>query len=143
MAKKKNQRVREVMTPEPTTIHADAMVLEAARVMREDNIGALIVTNSDGIHGVLTDRDIVVRAIAAGRDPSGTRVVDICSRDITSVQPEAAVSDAIRVMREKAVRRLPVVDSGQPIGIISLGDLAIERDRDSVLGEISAAPANR
>jgi CBS domain-containing protein len=143
MAKKKNQRIRDVMTPEPTTIHGSAMVVEAARVMREADIGVVIVTDNGAVHGLLTDRDIVVRAIAEGRDPAGTRVADVCSHEITHVQPNDAVDEATRIMREKAVRRLPVVEDGRPVGIVTLGDLAIERDRDSVLGEISAAPANR
>ena len=143
MAKKKNPRVREVMTPDPVTVEATTPVSEAAQAMRDADIGAVIVMSDDSVAGILTDRDIVVRGIAEGLDPRQTRTLDICSRELTQVQPEDSVSEAIRVMREKTVRRLPVVDGRRPVGIISLGDLAVEQQRDSVLGEISAASANR
>jgi len=90
--------------------------------------------------GILTDRDVVVRVVAEGRDPRATRLADVCSRELTTVSPDDNVDDAIAVMRDKAIRRVPVVDRGRPIGIVALGDLA---PRGTTLGEISAAPPNQ
>jgi CBS domain-containing protein len=102
-----------------------------------------VVQDGDSTVGILTDRDITLRAIADGRDPSRTRVGEICTSDPTTLNPEDGVGDAIELMREKDVRRLPVVDGGgAPVGILSIGDLAIERDRESVLADISAAAPN-
>jgi CBS domain-containing protein len=110
--------------------------------MREHDIGDVVVLEDRRLGGILTDRDIVVRALAEGRDPEKTKVGDICSRDLTTVSPTDSVGYAVRLMRAKAIRRLPVVEEGQVVGIVSLGDMAIEKDRRSVLGEISAAPPN-
>jgi CBS domain-containing protein len=83
-----------------------------------------------------------VRAVADGIDPDECRVGDICSGGVTAVTPDQPVEEAIRIVREQAVRRVPVVENGTPVGILSIGDLAIERDEHSALAEISAAPAN-
>jgi CBS domain-containing protein len=137
------QKIRDVMTGNPATMPASAGVAEAARTMRDRDIGDVIVLQDDRVCGIVTDRDIVVRGIAQGRDPAQTKLADICSRDLTTVAPGDDVGDAVRLMKEKAVRRLPVVDDGRPVGIVSIGDLAAEQDRRSALGQISAAPANR
>jgi CBS domain-containing protein len=130
------------MTPHPTTAPASMLLVEAARAMRDAGIGDVIVVEGEEVRGVLTDRDIVVRAIAEGRDPVQTRVGEIMSRELTSVAPDDEVEAAIKLMREKAIRRLPVLERGRPIGVLSLGDLAVARDPASVLGTISAAPPN-
>jgi CBS domain-containing protein len=135
--------VQDVMTPNPVTLSAAVPVSEAARAMRDANIGSVIVRDGQELYGVLTDRDIVVRGVAEERDLEATRVADICSREITTVGARDSVHEAVTVMRERAVRRLPVVENGHTVGILSLGDLAVERDRHSALGEISAAPPNR
>jgi CBS domain-containing protein len=137
------QSIREVMTAEPISISVVASVAEAARAMRDANIGDVIVLKDSRICGILTDRDIVVRGVAEGRDLSATTVGDICSQDLTSVSPTDEVEQAVRLMRDKAVRRLPVMEDGKAVGIVSIGDLAIERDPHSALGKISAAPPNR
>ncbi len=132
-----------MMTPTPRTVPAGGSLIDAARVMRDADVGAVIVLKSgEETAGILTDRDIVVRALAEQRDPTSTRVEEICSEDLTTLSPTDSVEDAIRLMREKAVRRLPVVENGHPVGIVSIGDLAIERDPDSALADISAAPSN-
>jgi CBS domain-containing protein len=140
---KPSQSVRSVMTVNPIGVEASAPAVDAARMMRDRHIGAVVVREGDQFRGLLTDRDIVVRAIAEGRDPAATRVSEICSREIATVRPEDSVDEAIRVMRQKTVRRLPVLEDGRAVGIVSLGDLAVERDRRSVLGEISGAPPNQ
>jgi CBS domain-containing protein len=138
-----DQYVRDVMTPNPSAVTAGASVMEAARLMREKDIGDVVVLEDKRLYGILTDRDIVVRALAKGADPATTKVADVCSRDLTTVTPTTSVAQAIQVMRGKAIRRLPVVEEGgRIVGILTIGDLAVERDRRSALGEISAAPPN-
>ena len=138
-----HQIVREVMTPNPRTIGGTSTVIEAARVMRDHDIGDVLVLDGSRLAGILTDRDLVVRGIAAECDPAMTRAGDICSRIITTVRPETGVGEAVRLMREHAIRRLPVVDEdGSVVGIVSLGDLAIDIDKPSVLAQISEAPPN-
>jgi len=135
--------LRDVMTPMPCTVPGSVSVTYAARAMRENDIGAVVVVDEERLFGILTDRDIVVRVLAEEMDPATTTVADICSRDLTTVRPTDSVGSAVRLMREKALRRLPVVeDNGDVVGIVSLGDLAVERDRRSALGDISAAPPN-
>lgn len=136
------QNIRDVMTSDPRTVKSNDTVIDAARAMREEDFGAAIVLDNGSIRGLLTDRDIVVRAVAEGRDPSQTKVGDIASEDVTTLTADQGVGDAVRLMRDKHVRRLPVVEGGKPVGIVSLGDLAVERDPDSVLADISAAPPN-
>jgi CBS domain-containing protein len=136
------QSIREVMTSDPRTVRPDATLQDAAREMSSGDIGAVLVEDDGNVAGILTDRDIVVRAIAEGRDPSSTKVADVASRDVKTLTPDSSVEDAIRIVREQNVRRIPVVQDGRPAGIVSIGDLAIERDTDSALADISSEPAN-
>jgi CBS domain-containing protein len=135
--------VVDVMTSQPTALDAAASIPEAARAMRDGNIGDVLVTQDGRLVGILTDRDVVVRVLAEDRDPVNTTLGDVCSRDLTTLNPSDAIETAVTRMRESAVRRLPVVEEGRPVGILALGDLAVERDPESVLGEISAAPPTR
>jgi len=138
-----NQSIRDVMTPNPCAISPTTSVLEAAQIMRGNDIGDVIVLEDDRLFGILTDRDIVVRALAEGADPETTPVGGICSRELTTIEPSASVGEAVRRMRDRAIRRLTVVDKdGFGMGIVSIGDVAVERDRRSALGDISAAPPN-
>jgi CBS domain-containing protein len=138
-----NDNIRDIMTPSPHTIQASESVMGAAQIMRKSDIGDVIVVEGKRLFGILTDRDIVVRVLAEGRDPEATPVSDICSRELTTVRPTDSVGSVVRVMRDKAIRRLPVVEeTGEVIGIVSLGDVAVERDRHSALADISAAPPN-
>ncbi|HTK88884.1 MAG TPA: CBS domain-containing protein [Verrucomicrobiae bacterium] len=129
------------MTPDPVTVPSTTPLEQAARQMRDAGIGNVIVLEGEQVAGILTDRDIVVRAVAEGRD-SRTPVGDVTSRDLTTIAPDATLEDAVELMRERSIRRLPVVEAGRAVGIVSLGDLALERDPDSALGDISAAPPN-
>ena len=138
-----HDNIRDVMSSRPKTLDADQTVVAAAQLMRGADIGdVLVVKSDDRLHGILTDRDIVVRVLAEGLDPNQTRVGDICSRVLTTVSPDDGVSHAVRVMREKAIRRLPVEAGGRVIGMLTIGDIAVERDVGSVLADISAAPPN-
>jgi CBS domain-containing protein len=136
------QQIRELMPPNPVSLLGTASVREAARAMRDADIGDGIVIENNQIGGIVTDRDIVVRAVAEARDPATTTLADLCSHPLVTVTPTDSVEHAVQLMRNKAIRRLPVVDGGQAVGIVSLGDLAVERDPGSALGDISTAPPN-
>lgn len=136
------QSIREVMTADPVTLPATTTLTDAARRMRDDAIGDVLVGDGKELRGVVTDRDIVVRAVAEGRDTTSTTLGEVCSADVVTVAPSDAVEDAVRLMSERAVRRLPVVENGQAVGILAMGDLAIERDPHTALADISAAAPN-
>jgi CBS domain-containing protein len=131
------------MTFKITSLPMSASVREAARAMRDANIGDVLVVKHGNLCGIVTDRDLVVRAIAEGREPASTTLADICSEELATVSPTDSIDHAVQLMRQQALRRLPVVENGHAIGIVSLGDLAQDRDPQSALGEISAAPPNR
>jgi CBS domain-containing protein len=138
-----DQIIRDLMTPNLCAIPRSASLQDAAQLMRKNDIGNVIVLENDRLFGILTDRDIVVRGLAEKSDPGTVPVGEICSRDLTTIEPTASVEQAVRLMREKALRRLPVVDeSGDVVGIVSIGDVAVERDPRSALADISAAPPN-
>jgi len=137
------QRIKEVMTPDPVTVEANAPIAEAAKAMREGDIGTVIVLDGGKVSGLVTDRDIVVRGIAEGADPRSTPVRKVCSSNPLTLSPSDDVDKAVKVMREKSVRRLPVVEGSRPVGIVSIGDLAIDKDPKSALADISAAPPNK
>lgn len=143
MARHTTQTIHDVMTLKLTTLPMSASVLDAARAMRDANIGDVLVVNNGTLCGIVTDRDMVIRAIAEGREPASTPLANICSQEISTVSPTDSVDHAIQLMRQKALRRLPVVENGHAVGMVSLGDLAQNRDPRSALGEISAAPPNR
>ena len=137
------ERVADVMTATVETVLPDQSLADAAGVMREQDVGAVVVTDaSGGVRGVVTDRDVAVRAVAERKGPE-TRIEEVLSGEIVTAAPDDTVADAVRLMRRHAVRRLPVVVDGKPVGIVSLGDLAVERDPDSALADISMAAPNR
>lgn len=135
--------VSEVMTVAPATVEAGAPVREAARAMREGDVGAIVVLDGGDLYGIVTDRDVAIRLVAEDRDPATTTIGDIASRDPTAIESDRPEEDAVALMRERALRRLPVVEGGQPVGILTLGDLSVERDPDSALADISASDPNR
>ena len=136
------QQIRELMTPNPVVLPGTASVHEAARAMRDADIGDVIVIENNQVCGIVTDRDIVVRTVAEARDPATTTLADICSHLLLVVSPTDSVEKAVQLMGTHAIRRLPVVEGGQPVGMVSLGALAVERDPSSALGDISTTPPN-
>jgi CBS domain-containing protein len=136
------QKVSELMTSAPVTLNSGQTVADAARAMREAGIGDVLVLNDGQLIGLVTDRDIVVRVVADGRDPGNTSVSEVCSPDLVTVRPDDDADTAVRRMRERSVRRVPVVDNGRPVGVLSIGDMAIERDERSALADISAEAPN-
>jgi CBS domain-containing protein len=135
------QTVRDLMTADPATIESGQRIQDAATLMREVDAGAVVVTEDGRVVGIVTDRDIVVRAGADGKGPD-TPVREACSADLETVAPDYSLDQAVQLMRQRAVRRLPVVEGGRAVGILSLGDLAIEKDSGSALADISAAEGN-
>lgn len=138
----KSEQVRDLMTADPIVLDVHATVAEAARCMRDRDVGDVLVKSDGKLCGIVTDRDLVVRCLAADGDPRGQSLGDLCTQELLTLPPEAEVEEAMQLMQDNAVRRIPIVDGDAPIGIVSLGDLAIARDRRSCLGEISAAPPN-
>ena len=135
--------VREVMSAAPETVTPDASLADAAKVMDRADIGdVLIVDGTDQLCGIVTDRDIAIRAVAEGRDPNTTTVEKIMTPTVETISSSAMVREAIETMRRHDIRRLPVVDGGSPIGVVSLGDLAMSPGSQSVLADLSTAPPN-
>jgi CBS domain-containing protein len=134
--------LRDVMTPNPTICRADTTARDAAALMRDQDIGDVLVQDDGGQLGIVTDRDIVTRAVAAGRDLDDVRLGEICTTNVRTVSVDTPVDEVIRVMSDASVRRIPVCEGDRPVGIVALGDLARDRDPSSLLGDISAAPPN-
>ena len=131
------------MTKNPLSLPETASLAQAARAMRDSHIGVVLVNDSsDKLAGLVTDRDIVVRAIADGQDPNHIPLSRILSKAEHKLSPDATIDSAIKMMSQANIRRIPVVEDGRCVGIISLGDLAVARDPNSALGQISSAPSN-
>jgi len=135
-------KVREVMTENPVMLEMKDTLVEAARKMRDEDIGDVLVMKDGKLCGIVTDRDITVRATANGKDPNQVTLGDICSQELVTISADRPVSEAVSLMRNKTLRRLPVVEGDKPVGIVSIGDLAVELDERSVLASISAAEPN-
>jgi CBS domain-containing protein len=142
-AKRRSPQVRDVMNTGVVSVQLHDMLADAARAMRENNIGDVVVQNSDQLFGIITDRDIVVRGIAEGFRAGITEVKDIASKHVVSIAPDDYVGDAMQIMKDKAIRRLPVVENGEVIGVISLGDAVLQEEPETAAADISAAPPNR
>ena len=118
--------VREAMTQTPRSIGASASVVEAARLMREQHIGSLPVTEHERLVGMITDRDITTRVVAESAVPESTSVGDVYSRDLISVEPDNDLDEALKLMVRHQVRRLPVVESGRLVGMVAQADIALK-----------------
>src|SRR5512134_3802292 len=110
------QQIREIMTPNPVALPGTASMHEAARAMRDADIGDVLVIEHNQVCGMVTDRDIVIRLVAEARDPATTLLTDLCSHAVVTVRPTDSLEEAVRLMRTHAIRRLPVVDGGQAVG---------------------------
>lgn len=137
------QHVRDIMTSRLVTVEPQTSVTAVAQKMRDEDIGMVLVTEGDELRGLISDRDLVVRSLAEGGDQEQRTAASACSDDLFTLTPDENIDQAVQMMREHAIRRVPVVDHGHPVGIVSLGDLAIERDPKSALGDISSAQPNQ
>jgi CBS domain-containing protein len=130
------KEIREVMTSKLCTIDADKPVAYAAKMMRDEDVGLAPIVEGDRLVGTLTDRDIAVRVVAEGRDPQTTLVRDVASTDLVTVDPQQELDDALRLMAQHQVRRIPVVeDDGRIVGILAQADIARQSD-DRRTGEV-------
>ncbi|HEY1706135.1 MAG TPA: CBS domain-containing protein [Trebonia sp.] len=136
------QLVSDVMTAAPVTVPSGQSLTQTAKAMRDHDIGDVLVIDNGRLAGLVTDRDIVVRGLADGGDPGQTTVGEICSADLVTVAPDDEADTAVQRMREQAVRRVPVVDGQQIVGVLSLGDMAMERDERSALADVSVQAPN-
>ena len=118
------------MTPGPITVDPQATLQEVATLMLEQDIGAVLVMNGDRPAGIITDRDIVIRAVAYGHG-SGTAVTDYTTGDVFTMDAETSVEDAAQEMARQQLRRLPVTEGGRVVGMVSLGDLAVRASGDA------------
>jgi CBS domain-containing protein len=134
-------QVQDIMTPAPVGVYYSQTIGETARIMRDTQVGAVLVVNDGALSGMVTDRDLVVRGLAEGEGPDSP-VGPLCSGDLIGVAAYADFSQAEQLMREHAVRRLPVINEGQVVGIVSMGDLALTADADSPLAAVSRAQPN-
>ncbi|WP_019925468.1 CBS domain-containing protein [Nocardia sp. BMG111209] len=130
------------MTSDPVAMAPGTSVRQAAQAMREKDIGAVLIVDNDQLQGIVTDRDLVVRALAERTDLSDCSLRDVCSGELITAAPDEDANTAIKRMRDHAVRRIPVVDGGRPVGVLSLGDAAVTKDSGSVLADVSTAPGN-
>jgi len=130
-------KVRDVMTPGPIGVDYHQSIAEAARTMRDWGVGAVLVVRNDSLYGLVTDRDLVIRAVAEARG-ADEPVGPLSSGNLIGVDADADVREAIRLMREHAVRRLPVLEDGQVAGIVSLGDLTMQDEPPLAFAQLSA-----
>jgi CBS domain-containing protein len=136
-------RVSDVMTKQVVYLPAETPLDEAARVMKESDIGDVVVTDGATLAGMLTDRDIVVRAVAERADPGSTTIGSIVTREVVMIEQHCTAGEAATLMRERNIRRVLVCDSDRKlVGIVSLGDLAMQLDPNSALSDISEAAPN-
>ena len=134
--------IQSVMSTNLVTCPTTATIADAARLMRDREIGDVLVTGDSGrLAGIVTDRDLVVRCLADGAAAEAT-IDRACSGDLMTVAPDSSVDEALRLMRARSLRRIPVVNDGRAVGIVTLGDLAMYLDPNSALSDISAAAPN-
>ncbi|MFD2792490.1 CBS domain-containing protein [Promicromonospora vindobonensis] len=136
------QTVADVMTPAPTAVDVSDSFQVAAQAMAAEDVGALVVQSESKIVGIVTDRDLVIRGLAEGLGVDAT-VGQVASEQLVTVGPGDPVQTAVEVMRDAAVRRVPVMDGDVVVGIVAIGDLAVTRDPSSALADISEAEPNR
>ena len=137
------RKVREIMSAAPMCMAASDSVSAAAKAMKERGTGTVLVLCEGRLAGLVTDRDITVRVLAENRDPLATKLGDICSTDLAVLSPDDDIEEATRLVRDRAVRRLPVLADGTPVGVVSIGDLALNADERSAVSQVSSVPPNR
>jgi CBS domain-containing protein len=121
--------IREVMTSKVCSIDSDKPVAYAAKMMRDEDVGLAPIVEGDRLVGTLTDRDIAIRIVAEGKDPEATKVRDVASTDLVTIDPQQDLDEALRLMAQHQVRRIPVVEEdGRLVGVVAQADVAREAD---------------
>lgn len=128
-------RIGDLMTRNVATVRPDSSVSEAAKLMSQHNVGSIPVCEGNRIVGILTDRDITLRNVAAGANPDQTKVRDIMSTDLVTGNPQMDIHEAAHIMAQRQIRRLPVVENGNLVGIVAIGDIAVEPKFGDEAGE--------
>jgi CBS domain-containing protein len=129
-------KVRDVMSSRPRCVSPDTTVTEAAELMESEDVGSLPVLDGDELAGMITDRDIVLRAVARGKDPRGMPVREVSTREVVTVRGDEDLSEALKLMASHQVRRLPVVDdSNRLVGVLAQADVAQEA-REKTVGQV-------
>jgi CBS domain-containing protein len=119
------ERIRDIMTPNPRRVESNASVVEAAKIMRDEDVGIVPVVEGDHLVGTVTDRDIAIRVVAEGRNPESTTVGEVASRELVTIDPQQDLDEALRLMARHQVRRLPVVEEdGKLVGVVAQADIA-------------------
>jgi CBS domain-containing protein len=134
------QKISNVMTPAPVTLPLTAPIRSAATLMRDAQVGDVLVVDGDRLIGIVTDRDLVVRGLAEGADPDLVSIAEVATASPITLGPDDDPAEAVALMRRHGVRRVPVVREGIAVGVVSIGDLALDRDETSVLAAISSQP---
>ena len=134
------RKVRDIMSAAPVCMAPGESVSAAASAMKQHGIGTVLLLTDGRFSGLVTDRDIAVRVLAEDRDPRATRIGDICGGELVVLDPDDNLVQAARLVRDHAARRVPVLRNGTPVGVLSIGDLALEKDATSVLSGVSSAP---
>ena len=130
------QSIRDLMTENPCTIDADKSVVYAAKMMRDEDVGLAPIVEGDKLIGTLTDRDIAIRVVAEGKDPNQTTVREVASTNLVTIDPQQDLDEALRLMAEHQVRRLPVVEEdGRLVGVVAQADVARDGD-DTKTGQV-------
>ena len=141
-------KIRDIMTRNVAYISPEGTVIDAARLMQKHNVGSIPVCDQSGVVGIITDRDIVVRNVAHGNNPSMTKVKDVMTTGVKSATPDMSVEEVSSMMAQNQIRRMPVVENNMIVGMVSLGDLAVNPNFDieasEALSEISkpSGPVN-
>jgi len=139
-------KVREVMTSSVDWVSPDTSVVQVAQLMKKDDVGSIPICQGNQLVGIITDRDIVLKVVAAGGDTNNTSAKEIMSTNIKSVTSNQDVHEAADLMSKYQIRRLPVVEQGKLMGIVAIGDLAIEKihinEAGDALSDISQGPAH-
>jgi len=131
-----DRKIRDVMTPNPRTVEPSSTVQEAAKVMRDEDVGPVPIVENGSVTGIVTDRDIVLNVVAEGKDVTSTPVSEIASGDLITIDPEQTLDEALRLMAQHQVRRLPVCEEdGRLVGIVAQADIALQSD-DARTGEV-------
>ncbi len=131
-----HKSIRDLMTPDPRAIEPSTPIAEAARAMKEEDVGPLPIVEGDRLVGILTDRDITIRVVAEGKDPQSTTAGEIASRELVTIDPQQDLDEALRLMAQHQVRRLPVCEEdGRLVGILAQADVARETE-ESRTGEV-------
>ena len=127
--------IRDLMTSNPATAEPSTTVVDAARIMASEDVGPVPIVEGGRLTGIVTDRDLVVRVLAESKDPNSTTVGEIASSDLTTVSPDTDLHEALDLMSASQVRRLPVVEGGQLVGIVAQADIARAADEERT-GEV-------